>query len=93
MELVLAETGVCRTDLGGSSCCAISDGASDTTTVGASCSTSAGSCGVAEPVDTEDEPAVVGAAVGDLVPPSAKSLDRERSHAETRVTARASEPC
>src|SRR5688500_2010030 len=42
VELVLPETGVCQTDLGGSSCCGIEDDAA-----GASCGTASGSCGSA----------------------------------------------
>ena len=46
VELVLPETGVCQTDLGGSSCCGVGDGANAEPATAASCATGGGSCGV-----------------------------------------------
>lgn len=65
VELVLPETGVCQTDLGGSSCCGVGDGASEDAAAGASCGTASGSsCGAGAPATEQEEDLVlVGAAV------------------------------
>ena len=65
VELVLPETGVCQTDLGGSSCCGVGDGASEDAAAGPSCSTKNGSsCGTGTPAAEQEEDLVlVGAAV------------------------------
>ena len=56
VELVLPETGVCQTDLGGGSCCSVSND----TTAGVSCGTTAGG------LEREwlGEPAFTGAGAG-----------------------------
>jgi hypothetical protein len=69
VELVLPETGVCRTDLGDSSCCGVGDGAADGAGAGASCGVGAvegSSCGVAaDDVGAGDEDLVLVGALAD----------------------------
>jgi len=71
VELVLPETGVCQTDLGGSSCCAIPDSATEDAAAGPSCGADgAGTCGVPAGVGAgagygEEELVLVGAGAGE----------------------------
>jgi hypothetical protein len=74
VELVLPETGVCQTDLGGSSCCSISDRTSDgsidqataSASGGAGCGTAGSTCGVADGDTREpgEELVLTGASAG-----------------------------